>query len=132
MQNCVGCLTPVPSKCVISEQDLSFSHENLDDIIDHLDKAIILVNKTLTAPVDKKWVKDNVEFITDYIQIIINKIDVLQSQTAVAEQKFRITSELTGGEEKTALQLFTIILKELDALKKKSNTITSSLYTPNV
>lgn len=127
------CLNPVSTNAIRSEEDMSFEYDSFNDLLHKLDEGVVNLKTVLTKNITRKnWLKSDYEYITDYIQDIINIIDTLVNAAPVAEQKFKIQSDITGGQEKTLLQTLTIIVKELDALKKKVNNNTSSIYTPNV
>ena len=128
MEDCVSCKQIVPLDCVRSEEEFSFQDDGtLTDILKQLDIKSGDLNKILTKNIDKKWIKQDKQYIVDYIQDIINQIDLILKISS-PEQKYTINSTLSVG-EKTPLQLFTILFKEVEGLKQQLNKNVSSMYT---
>lgn len=130
MASCVNCKsTPVSSNCVRVEQDFSFEHEEeLNDVLHKIDDGIQGLDKILKKKIDKKWIESEREYVTDYIQDLVNKVGQLsQSLSTTKEKKFIINSSFTNGEY-TDLQLFTILIKKVEDLQKQINNDTSSIY----
>lgn len=130
MANCVGCKSqPVSTNCIVLEEELPLEYKDFNDLLHQLSKATQDLSSLMKAEVDKKWIKDNKVYILDYIQEIINEIDLIKKNAEVTEEKYVLNSSLVKGEN-SALQLFNIIFKELEAMKKQSNNNFSSLYLP--
>lgn len=130
MASCANCKsTPVSSNCVRVEQDFSFEHEEeLNDVLHKIDDGIQGLDKILKKKIDKKWIESEREYVTDYIQDLVNKVGQLsQSLSTTKEKKFIINSSFTNGEY-TDLQLFTILIKKVEDLQKQINNDTSSIY----
>lgn len=130
MASCANCKsTPVSSNCVRVEQDFSFEHEEeLNDVLHKIDDGIQGLDKILKKKIDKKWIENEREYVTDYIQDLVNKVGQLsQSLSTTKEKKFIINSSFTNGEY-TDLQLFTILIKKVEDLQKQINNDTSSIY----
>lgn len=132
MPTCVNCLNIVSTNCIRSEQELSFDYEDLNDLLKKLDEKSEEIKKALTQNVDKRWIKEDYEYVTGYIQELINKMDVLLNAPKAEDPKFLIPSGITGTGEKSLLQILTILIKEVEALKAKSSQNSSQLYIANV
>jgi hypothetical protein len=132
MSTCVNCLSYTSTNCIKTEETFSFEYSDFNDLLLKLDQKSEELKKVLSADIDKKWIKEDHEYVTQYIQDIINKLDVLSKETKAAEPKFLIPSSITGTGEKTLLQLLTILVKHVESLENKLATNTSSLYLPNV
>lgn len=129
MQNCLECLSPTSADCVVFEEELSFKHnEKLVDIIKTMDERISKLEALLTTNVESKWADDH-EYVTEYIQDIINKLDVTSSSPS---SKYTINSALLGEGEKSLLQILTVLVKNADAQQNINKNKTSSLYLGNV
>lgn len=134
MQNCLDCLTWTSTNCIKTEEELSFDYGTFNDLIKQLDNKDVEQDKILKNKIDGKGIPEK-EYVTEYIQDIINKLDVIDKKvnSNSPSQTFTIQSELTGGNQKTLLQLLTILFKTVDSINKKlDNNSSSNLYLPNV
>lgn len=132
MSTCVTCLSYIPTDCIKSDEQLSFDYNNLTEVLKKLDDNSKELKSLLTTKLDKKWIPENHEYITEYIQDIVNKIDVIINTPAPQEVKYTIPGTLTGGTEKSLLQILTILVRKVEALEAKSVQTTSQLYIANV
>ncbi len=127
MDNCVNCKQIIPSGCVRTEEEFSFEYQDFNDLLKKLDEQSVQLKSILQEKVDKKWIKESKPYITNYIQDLINQIELLNKKIIPETEKFQINSDIVVG-EKTSLQLFNIIFKELSAIKKSLNNDLSSMY----
>lgn len=119
--DCVNCKQIIPAKCVRTEED------NLEELLIKITKDFSDINDLLNKQIDKKWIKTSHSVILDYIQELVNEVGILREKITPEEQKFQINSGIVVG-EKSALQLFNILFKEVEAIKKNLNSDTSSMY----
>lgn len=131
MQNCLDCATPVNARCVSSEKKFSVDKPNIDELILHLDQQIVALQKTLSTKLDPKTFEEK-EFVYDYIQELINRVETLSTAVESPTSMFTINSTLLGNTPKTLLQVLTTLVKEVEALKGKEQILGSSMYLPNV
>lgn len=121
---CNECKTQIVSlKCIRSEEKFSFEYDSFTDLLHKLDEADQVLKKVLESKIDKKgWIKTDYPNIVGYLQEVINKIDILSEEEV--EKKYVINSTTVKG-EKSITELFNILFKEIESLKK---TEQSSLY----
>lgn len=125
MANCVSCTSQiVPSKCVKSEQELSFEYNSLDDILIHLDEGAKETLDILKKRIDKKWIKEEKEYVIDYIQDLINELDVIKKSLSDKKSDNIVLS----GKQYTQLSFNTEILNRIKLLEESLNSNVSSLY----
>lgn len=130
MASCANCkTTPISSNCVRIDESFSFEHEGeLNAVLHSLDNNIKQLSDKLTSKIDKKWITEEKEYVTDYIQDLINKMgQIIESTTNKPLEKFNVNSSLVSG-DKTALQLFTLIFKKLEVIQSQLNGESSKLY----
>lgn len=126
MANCVGCKSSVvPANCIRTEEEFSFEYDSFMDILHKLDSKSEEIKKIMSKKIDKRWITEDREFAVDYIQDLINQIDLLKKMVVTKEEKYKI-SGVPG--ENTSLQLFSIIFQKLDQMQNQMNKNSSSLY----
>lgn len=123
MSNCVDCQSEcfqiVSTKCIRSEQKLTKEYKTFDELLKNFDDSIKEVKDILESKIDKKWIKKDHSNIVGYLQEVINKIGVLSE--GKEEEKLIINTTLVKG-EKTFSELFSILFKEIEALKKQDQS----------
>jgi hypothetical protein len=124
----------VNAKCVTTERKFSVDEENLDELLLAFDDKITKLYDILTAKVDGKFVVGKKDYVTDYIQELLTKVDAMIKalEEGAPTATYSIKSDVIGDSPKTLLQVLTILSKEVDALKRNNNLTTSNLYLPNV
>lgn len=130
MQDCINCKTPyniISTNCIRTEEKLSFDYDSFNDILHNFDNKIKELNLILFKKLDKKSLEVERDLTIDYIQDIINRLDILNKKLSetksVLDTKLVINTSLFTGEQ-SIIQIISIFAKEIESLKNTK----SSLY----